>query len=398
MSRVSTFGSQSAAINQILARQAEAARTQQQLATGRKLVSAKDNPVAAGMAIALQRAEAEFERYGANSATLDNRLRLQENALTSASEMIMRLREITVQANSAVLDLDARNALLPEVRQLREQLFAVANSGDGQGRHLFGGTDDASAPFAFQGGQLQYLGDQTQRRIEVTPELAIADTEPGHRVFVRVPTGDGVASVRAEAGNAGTGVIANAGWADQGQWTGGAYTLRFEGGDYELLDAGGTVLGAGPYVPGGSVTVAGYRVAISGMPADGDSFRIGPAPTRDIFATIDALEATLRTANTPATTNAERQNGFYAALEDLDRAAQHFIDVRASGGARLASLDAAANEREARLLSTRSTLSDLRDLDYADAIGRLTREMATLEAAQLSFQRIQSTNLFQLLR
>lgn len=398
MSRVSTFGMQNAAIAQLMARQSEASRTQLQLATGLKLNTAKDNPVAAGVAIAMQRAEAEYERFGANANMLSNRLTLQENVLISANDIVGRLQELAVQANGGVLSQADREALVPEIAQLREALFSIANSSDGQGRYLFGGTRDGSEPFSFAGGQIQYGGDQTQRRIEVAPGVTVADSDPGHQVFLRIATGANGVAARADAGNTGTATLTGSGFTNQAQWTGGSYQVRFSAGDYEVVDGGGTVVATGPFQPGQAIGFAGYQVTVQGEPADGDAFNVGPAARQDIFTTIDRMIDTLRTPDTPQANKAAMQNGFYEAIENLSRASEHFIDVRAAGGARMATLDRSADEREAQLLSVRSTLSEIRDLDYAEAISRLSREMATLEAAQLSYQRIQSLSLFQMMR
>lgn len=58
MSRISTLGMHQMALAQMQARQSELARTQQQMATGQRLVNGRDDPVAAGIGIALDRAAA----------------------------------------------------------------------------------------------------------------------------------------------------------------------------------------------------------------------------------------------------------------------------------------------------------------------------------------------------
>jgi len=45
-------------------------------------------------------------------------------------------------------------------------------------------------------------------------------------------------------------------------------------------------------------------------------------------------------------------------------------------------------------LSLKSTLSSIQDLDYADAIGQMNKQMLALEAAQSSFGKISKLNLF----
>lgn len=400
-SRISTFGAQQQAVAQMLAQQTQLARTQQQLSTGLKLNSAKDNPVDAGVAVALDRAEAEYLRFGKNADVLTNRLTLQENALSGVNDILARLREMAVQINSSVLDQSAREAFVPELRELKSALLAAANTSDGQGRFLFGGTRDDSTPFVVVNGVVQYNGDQSQRRIEVAPGVSLADADPGSELFLRIRAGNGVAQTRPEPGNAGTAVLKSDGFRNQVLWDGGTYRIEFNAGNYQVLDGGGAPLVppvAGPFVSGEAISFAGYQVTLEGEPADGDAFVVQPAEAIDAFAIIDRLTAAALAPDTPAAARAERQNAFYAVLQDLEQAGAHLIDARAGVGARLSALDRAADEREGALLTTRSTLSQLRDLDYAEAISRLSRQSAVLEAAQATFTRVQSLSLFSFLR
>jgi hypothetical protein len=64
----------------------------------------------------------------------------------------------------------------------------------------------------------------------------------------------------------------------------------------------------------------------------------------------------------------------------------------------LNSLDSQHDQNEAYELQIQSTLSQLRDLDYVEAIGQLQFQMFALEAAQASFARIEGNSLFNYLR
>ncbi len=397
-SRISTSMMHALAVAQMQSRQAALFKVQQQIATQSRLLTAKDDPVAAGVAVALDRAEAAWVRYGENASHLAHRLSLTETALGSIGDRIARLREIAIQANSGVMSAEDRRAFLPELRDHYDALLALANTSDGQGRFLFGGAQDSAPPFVRVSGGVNYVGDQTQRRVEIAPEVSISDTDPGSELFLRIRNGNGQSVARPDPGNAGVAVIKSDGITDPGAWDGGSYRIEFNGGAYTVLDNGGNPVAAGPYVPGEAIRFAGYQLTLVGEPADGDAFDVGPARNQGLFATLENLIATILMPGLPASNRAAQQNAFYAVLQDLEQAGNHMIDARASVGARLATLDRTAEEREGQLLATRATLSSLRDLDYAEAITRLTRESTTLEAAQLSFARIQSLSLFSLLR
>lgn len=396
--RISTGMMYQQSISTMLAKQAKLAHTQQQLASGQRLVTAKDDPVAAGTAVGLDRAVAELERFGMNANAVQNRLGLQENALTRVGDAMARVNELAIQANNAAMGEDSRHAIGTELKAILAGLLDLANSTDGAGRYLFGGTRDGSAPFAIAGGGVVYSGDQTQRQVEVAPDMFVADTLPGSEVFLRLRTGDGRIDGQAAAGNTGTGLLMGFGITDSTAWDGGTYTLAFGPNDtYQVLDAGGNPVASGTHSPGESIAFAGVQMKIDGHPADGDSFTLGPAGSRDIFATVQGLIDTLDANPTTDAQRAAMQNDLQAAMRDIATAQSKMIDARASGGAQLSAIDAAAALREANNVTLQSTLSSLRDLDWAEAIGRYQMESTALQAAQTVFMQMQSLSLFKLM-
>lgn len=84
-------------------------------------------------------------------------------------------------------------------------------------------------------------------------------------------------------------------------------------------------------------------------------------------------------------------------LADLDTALDNFLKVRATIGARLNALDDQDAQNEKFVVDMQSTLSDVRDLDFAEAISRFNIEQTALQAAQQAYSRVQNLSLFQFL-
>ena len=76
----------------------------------------------------------------------------------------------------------------------------------------------------------------------------------------------------------------------------------------------------------------------------------------------------------------------------------HITNVRGTVGNRLAAVDDALAQADALEVQNKAALSDVRDLDYAEAAGRLTLQMTALQAAQQSYVKIQGLSLFDFLR
>ena len=81
-------------------------------------------------------------------------------------------------------------------------------------------------------------------------------------------------------------------------------------------------------------------------------------------------------------------------LSDLDTALNNFLRVRTSVGARMHALDGQQSQNEKFVLDMKSTLSDVQDLDYAEAISRFNVEQTALQAAQQAYSRVQKLSLF----
>ena len=73
------------------------------------------------------------------------------------------------------------------------------------------------------------------------------------------------------------------------------------------------------------------------------------------------------------------------AVTQLSQGLDHVIDTRAEVGVRLSALDNAEVMRADLEYELESTLSDLSDLDYAEAIGRMNQQLVGLQAAQAAY-------------
>lgn len=397
--RISTGMMYSQSVALMMAKQAKLSHLEQQIATGSKIVSAKDDPVAAGAAVGLDRSLAALERMKLNGNNVQNRLGVQENTLAQVNDLMARVNDLTIQASNPALSAPDKKTLITELNQIRDGLLSLANSSDGTGRYVFGGTNDSDPPFAKIDGKVVYRGDQTQRQVEVGPDTYVRDALPGSEIFLRIPTGDGFVDGSAAAGNTGNGVLTNITRDGSDSWNGQSFSVRFTAADqYEVLDSAGNVTSTGTYKAGSELEINGVRLQIAGAPATGDSFNVQAASSRDIFGTMDKLIAALDADTGTPAKMAAQQNELQSALRDVGRAAERMIDSRAAGGAQLKALDNAAEMREANGVTLKTTLSQMRDLDYADALSQYQLESTALQAAQTLFSQMQSMSLFNKIR
>jgi flagellar hook-associated protein 3 FlgL len=393
--RVSTFSMQQGGVANMLRSQAELARTQSQIATGKRVVTAADDPGAAVQIQQVERALAANTQYATNAAVLVGRLSLEEQALADAGNTIGRVQELTLQANNGVVDAGSRRAIAVEIRSRAEELLAIANRQDASGDYVFSGTKAGARPFARVGTSVGYAGDAGTRMVQVSSSQRIEDGHSGDEVFMNVPGGTGPFRATAATTNTGTGILDPGSMTNLASWVPGTYTVQFDtASSYQVLDASNAVIGSGPYASGGSITVFGAQIAISGAPATGDRFTIAPGGFRDVFQTLDSLVAALESSPGTPAARAQLSSEMNGIIQQLSQTSDHLLNVRADVGARLSRLDSVNSTREDLDLQLNTSLSSLRDVDYSTAITRMNAQMVSLQAAQQSYTRIAGLTLF----
>jgi flagellar hook-associated protein 3 FlgL len=394
--RISTAGMYAQGLAGLQLKQAQLARTQQELVSNRKLLRGADDPAAMAQSQQLDHALASLAQNGRNANLLENRLRSQESALADVGSQLARAQELALQANTPTLSDADRTAIAQELREIRSQVLAIANRDDGTGRRLFAGNRDGVVPFVDAGGAVSYAGDDGRNLVEIAPDLNVADTDAGSDVFLRVRTGDGIVRGSAGAANTGSGVLQSSAVTDHAAWNGGSLRVEFTAADaYRVLDGDGNELATGSYAAGGSISAGGVQLVLTGAPAAGDTFTVERAPVKDIFATLQDLADALDAPATSPQDKARRGNAVGAAIGDRATAQDHMLAMRSGTGTRLATLDGATDTRDAGEISLTESLSQLRDLDYAEAASRLALQITALDAAQQTMLKLQGMSLFQ---
>jgi flagellar hook-associated protein 3 FlgL len=393
-SRVSTAGMHDAAILQILAQQAKLSYTQSQVASGKRVMSPADDPVATTQILDLTRARAQIDQFGKNTVAATNRLQTAESALADVGSLLQRVRELTIQAGNVTNDSTALASIRTELRARVEELQGIANRRDASGDYLFSGYSAQVTPFSRGPSGVVYAGDQGVRQLQIGPDQTVAVSFSGQRVFQDIPEGNGTfttaAGVHTGAGSIDTGQIVNS-----TAWVPGNYTVRFNTpGTWDVLDSTNAVIASGAYQAGSAISFNGAQVVVSGAPAAGDTFLIAPAAKEDMFATLDDLGNALNASLQDPASRSQLYTDLAAALQQIDRGLTNVLDLRAEVGARLSMIDATTDSRESLDVNLQKSLSEMQDLDYAEAISRMNQQMVSLQAAQAAYTRLGQMSLF----
>lgn len=158
--------------------QTRAFKAQKQVATGQRVMSADDDPVAAARGSLLNASISSLDTMGRVAAIAQSHLGSAEAAITDAQSILSRARELAILGANGASSADDRAQVVAETAVLKDGMLALANTQVG-GSYIFSGTSGAK-PFADDG---TYMGDSGVRALDVAPGVRINSNVPGSAVF-----------------------------------------------------------------------------------------------------------------------------------------------------------------------------------------------------------------------
>ena len=270
-------------------------QTQQQLSSGRRVLTPADDPVASARALEVGQSKAVNERFLVNIGAADDAMGLMEGHLQGAGDILHYVRGRAVQAGNGTLNAVDLENMAADIRAQFDAMMALGNAKDGVGDYLFSGYMANTQPFTGDVDAVSYVGDQGERSMQVSASRVMPVSLPGNQIFTKA---------------------------------------------LETLGELARGLEDPSTVPGG----------------------------------ISAVVSN--------------------ALQGLDASQEDVLRARTQIGSQMTETAALRDLGSDRDIQYASTLSDLQDLDYAEAISRLTRQQSSLEAAQQSFMRLSGLSLF----
>src|SRR5437868_658528 len=98
--RLSTQAYYNNSIAAMLDQQSALSKVQNQVATGKRVNTPADDPIAAVHILELERSKVESAQYDKNSALARSRLNLEEQSLSDAGSLLGRVRDLVLQASN----------------------------------------------------------------------------------------------------------------------------------------------------------------------------------------------------------------------------------------------------------------------------------------------------------
>ena len=264
--------------------QAAVVKTQEQISTGKRVLSPADDPVAATSILQLNQELARTEHYKKNINIAENSLNLEETNLKTIVGLVQRMREIAVSAgNTAVMTKENYQSFASEVDTQIAALVDLQNTRNASGQYIFAGYQSSTAPFAGDGGgNYSYLGDEGQLRLQASASVSVAVSDSGKKLFVDIPSGHNTFITSPSVANKAVppAVISVGQVFDQQEFDKlypndlvVTFTKSGSGVNFTVSErsSGKQWLVNEPYIAGNDIEVAGARFKILGNPYPGEA-------------------------------------------------------------------------------------------------------------------------------
>ena len=404
--RISSSAIYDTNVNTLNQQQGKLLHTQQQLASGRRMLTPADDPFASARALEIAQSDSANTQFVTNRNAAKHSTAMAESILQSVTSLLQDARTAAVGDGSGVLTTSDKKALAEDLRGRLEELVGLANSTDGIGNYLFSGFQGKTQPFVKGGDGIQYMADEGQRTIQVDSSRQLATSDSGADIFMRIKNGNGKFTVAESADNAGSGIFSQGVVTNPAWLTGHNYKIQFYvdmvGGkaetSYDVTDltTEEVLSKCNPYVSGQAISFDGMQFEIKGEPGDCDEFYITPSENESVFKTLSDLISALESESDMGgdTARAQYTNSVNRALNNLDRGLENISTIRTSLGSRLREIDALQVTGEDLGLQYKSKLSELQDVDFNKAVSDLNQQQTSLTAAQKSFKQVSDLSLF----
>lgn len=379
---------------------------QQKISSGQRVMTPGDDPVASARIYVVDKSIKQMDQFNTNGAYAADKLRLEDSMLTNFTDVMQRVRELTVYGMNDTQNVAGRQAIAAELRGLLENMKNIANTQDSNGEFMFAG-DKTDTP-AFQ-----------QVTASNVTQLTTGLKAPQPTNYFTVGTGAAISVTRIDGVTVNPVVNANQ---IIDNFNGKVYTLNPVTQGYE--DAAGQPVFAYSGSHSGSRFVqispdddnkdpgndngdsSRIRVADQGVKTFGLYNKTSATPWQptysasknpqlnyNVFDTVRELanQFDTGTAGTGAVAGNTKLDDL---LAEIDANMKNMGTVQSDVGTRLQRIDMQNSMNQDFQLGLTNNLSQLRDQDMVSGINEYQKNLTGLQVAQQSFAKMSQLSLF----
>ncbi|MBP9528526.1 flagellar hook-associated protein FlgL [Laribacter hongkongensis] len=154
-----------------------------QLSTLKRVNTPSDDPVAAARILDVSQSDARNSQFITNTKTADSALEFSSTALSQMAELVTQAKELAVQAGNGSTSDQNLQQMQTVFQKKLEEMVAIANTTDANGKYLFAGTNADTPAYSMVGNTIEYRGNDGQKSLAISDTRQIAISEPGSTIF-----------------------------------------------------------------------------------------------------------------------------------------------------------------------------------------------------------------------
>ena len=381
--------------------QSDVSRSRERIASGKSLVRASDDTSKVRSIEILKSQQRKVESYDKSMNFLMDRYKLEESVLGSASDILIRLKDLAIQAANDSFSSSDRDIIAIEVESLRDELLAISNTRDVEGNFVFSGSKSDTKPFLIDNstGVVEYAGDNRRLLTAVSDSRTLESNTDGTQVFqpvTRTSTTFDLGGIN-DAGNynfrVGDSVIE---FDVVTPISVSALKTSIESALINSAISSNVTVELINGEPKVELTLTGQAgVALSGIDvtqSDGDSTPVNVVIKE---ASADGVAFFTMLADFHSALKSDVRSDIGRAISELTSAQENIAGSLGLIGSKLNTIERQQDINADLGLRVDQMLSNEEDLDYAKAVTQFNAELVRLEATQASFAKIAQLSLFQ---
>ena len=164
-------------------------KTQQQIASQKRINKSSDDPIGMGQVLGYRTNLAVTDQYQENIEQGMTRIEFNELTLDLASDLVDTARELAAEYSGPTHSAAARQSVALQIKDLYDQVMQMANS-KFNGNYIFSGHATNTAPFSHDADfNATYNGDDGKFQIMVSDGVEVNIVADGRKIFQNAANG-----------------------------------------------------------------------------------------------------------------------------------------------------------------------------------------------------------------
>ena len=392
---------------------------QVQVSTGKKSLSLTRDIQDISLLNATEEHKLEITQFKNNAEQVVSDLERIDISFEQLQNASVRLKELHIESSNGFLTSEERRLFQIEIAGIKKEILSLANGQDALGNGYFSGTSVAAKPFEINNlGEVNYVGSAVNKTLQVSRGSDLRQNFSGTEVFLSANTGSEKFSIFEALdefsrsldygiySGSSSNLLSNGTAVDvvlpaSGQKNEYKFDLSANGAIYNVEahvyanDFNGLVAAINEHTSASGITAvvsSANKIRLSG---NGVDLKLSKFVT-DLPNTADQSIGVQKTVGSNLSDEIILPHSLSnSAIENkLHNVFEHFILKRTELGVASSTAQNFVNSTQNTLIDLSEDISKIEDADMAELLTKLQELLTNKEAAQATFARLSSKNLF----